>query len=74
MFRLSIACLSQLLAALQVLCNNTCKPRQHEQLGESATDCSMCPVSDPASAGATHVLKPDVIDLISDDEVSSKTA
>jgi len=34
----------------------------------------MCQVFDPPSVGATDVLKPNVIELISDDEVSSKTA
>jgi hypothetical protein len=47
---------------------------QHEQPQESAADCCMRQVSDPASVGATDVLKPDVIDLISDDDVSSKIA
>ncbi len=70
----TFACLSQSLASLQGLCNNTWKPRQHLQPQESAADCCMRQVSDPASVGATGVLKPDVIDLISDDEVSPETA
>ncbi len=70
----AIVCLRQSLALLQVMCKNICEFGQREQPRESATDYSMCQVSDPPSVGATDVLKPNVIELISDDEVSSKTA
>lgn len=69
----TLACLSQSLTSLQVLCSNPEKPRQHEQPRETVANCFMCQVSDPASVGATDVLRPDIIDLISDDEVSPKT-
>lgn len=55
-------------AHAQVLCSNPEKPRQHEQPRETVANCFMCQVSDPASVGATDVLRPDIIDLISDDE------
>ena len=70
---ITAACLSQSLTSLQVLCSNPEKPRQHEQPRETVANCFMCQVSDPASVGATDVLRPDIIDLISDDEVSPKT-
>lgn len=70
----TVACLSHALASLQVLRNNPCKPRQHEQPRNSAADCSLSQVADPASVGATDVLKPDVTDMMSVGEVSFRMA
>ncbi|DBA82438.1 TPA: hypothetical protein ACH3X2_000674 [Trebouxia sp. C0005] len=53
------------VAHAHVLRNNPCKPRQHEQPRNSAADCSLSQVADPASVGATDVLKPDVTDMMS---------